>query len=269
MGYAAAAMSGSRATSDLHFGPWRPRLAAWSGFGVVIEGLVHDDGVPAPADYADEVLLTPAHREVFLALIDAVGLVVCKHVGGDDATHRDVRGRSSRGRLSQGEYYHHDGCSGPNKPRVVEIRCPHQPVERRTATAVAPFPEVLYAQLRALPEAAPEALAEGELARWHADLVADGALPAELWNTVQGLVNRGVRRTLGPEPARAYLRTVDLRVGAYREPWSMGESRFIANANPHKTFQHRRAYLEPHTGGHPNGRLVKRWPDGPPLEDHD
>ncbi|HEY0134824.1 MAG TPA: hypothetical protein VGB85_12110, partial [Nannocystis sp.] len=154
------------------------------------------------------------------------------------------------------------------KPRVVEIRCPHQPVARRVATAVAPFPEVLYAQLIELPAAIGDGL-DGELAAWHRTLLAEGALPPELWNTVQGLVNRAVRRELGPEPARAYMRAVDLRAGAYREPWSMGESRFIANANAHKTYQHRRAYLEPHTGGHPNGRLVKRWPDGPALEDHD
>lgn len=253
----------------LRFGPWRMRLAAWAGIGVIIEGLEDEAGERAPADYTNEVLLRPEYREGFLAVIDAVGLVVCKNVGGDDALHRDVRGRSSRGRLSQGEYYHHDGCSGPDKPRVVEIRCPHQTVDRRTATAVAPFPEVLYAQLKLLPEAVPEALESAELAGWHAAVMAEGGLPQALWNTAQGLVNRTVRRELGPEPARAYLRAVDVEVGAYREPWSMGESRFIANANAQRTFQHRRAYLEPHTGGHPNGRLVKRWPDGPALEDHE
>ena len=246
-------------------GPWRLRLAPWSGLGVVVDGLERDDGAAAPADYANAVLLTPEHRAQFLALIDAAGLVVLKNVGGDDALHRDVRGRSSRGRLSQGEYYHHDGCSGPSKPRIVEIRCPYQPVARRIATAVAPFPEVLYAQLLALPDPAVTA----ELATWRAALLADGGIAADERDTVQGLVNRSVRRELGPEAARAYLRDVDLRAGAYREPWSMGESRFIANANPHRTCQHRRAYLEPHAGGRPNGHLVKRWPDGPPLEDHD
>ena len=267
-GVSSAAMPLSITPADLRFGPWRLRVAAWPGPGVVIEGLERDDGAAAPADYVDDLLLTAEHRDGFLELIDAAGLVVCKRVGGTDATHRDVRGRSSRGRLSQGEYYHHDGCSGPSKPRVVEIRCPHQPVARRVATAIAPFPEVLYAQLLALPDALPER-PDGELARWHASLIDEGGLPAALWDTVQGLVNRAVRRSLGPEPARAYLRAVDLRAGAYREPWSMGESRFIANANTHKTYQHRRAYLEPHTGGQPSGRLVKRWPDGPPLEDHD
>lgn len=240
------------------FGAWRPRLGAWSGLGVVIEGLVNDvPGVLAPADYTNEILLAEPHREAFLELIDLAGLVVCKQVGGDDAAHRDVRGRSSRGKLSQSEYYHHDGCSGPNKPRVVEIRCPHQAVERHTATAVAPFPEVLYAQLLTLPASL---RTDPEVAAAHAALVADGLLPEAVWDLVQGAVNRTVRRELSAEGARAYLRDVDLQVGAYREPWSMGESRFIANANHGKTMQHRRAYLEPHTGGRPNGHLVKRWP---------
>jgi hypothetical protein len=244
--------------STYHFGAWRARVGAWSGLGVVIEGLVNAvDGVLAPADYTNEVLLSEPHREAFLALIDRAGLVVCKQVGGDDAGHRDVRGRSSRGKLSQGEYYHHDGCSGPTKPRVVEIRCPYQAVERHIATAVAPFPEVLHAQLLALPASL---RADPEIAAAHAAVVAEGRLPEAVWDLVQGAVNRAVRRELGAESARAYLREVDLEVGAYREPWSMGESRFIANANPSKTMQHRRAYLEPHTGGRPNGKLVKRWP---------
>lgn len=246
------------AAGRLRLGAWRLCLGEGSGPGVVIEGLLHEvEGVPAPADYANEVLLSDAHREAFLGLIDRAGLVVCKGVGGDDAAHRDVRGRSSRGKLSQGEYYHHDGCSGPTKPRVVEIRCPHQTVERHTATAVAPFPEVLHAQLLALPA---RLRSDPEVAAAHAALVAEGRLPEAVWDLVQGAVNRTVRRELSAEGARAYLRDVDLLAGAHREPWAMGESRFIANANPNKTMQHRRAYLEPHTGGRPNGKLVKRWP---------
>lgn len=240
-----------------HFGAWRVQLAAWSGLGVVIEGLVHEAGVIAPADYTNEILLAEPQREAFLALVDRVGLVVCKQVGGDDAAHRDVRGRSSRGKLSQGEYYHHDGCSGPNKPRVVEIRCPYQTVGRNIATAIAPFPEVLYAQLLVLPASM---RGDPEVAAAHAALVADGCLPEAVWDLVQGAVNRTVRRELAAEEARAYLREVDAIAGAYREPWAMGESRFIANANPLKTMQHRRAYLGPHTGGVANGKLVKRWP---------
>jgi hypothetical protein len=246
------------AVANIHFGAWRARVGEWSGLGVVIEGLVNEaPGVLAPADYTNEVLLAEPHREGFLELIDRAGLVVCRQVGGDDAAHRDVRGRSSRGKLSQGEYYHHDGCSGPTKPRVVEIRCPFQTVERHTATAVAPFPEVLHAQLLALPASL---RGDPEVAAAHAALVAEGRLPEAVWDLVQGAVNRTVRRELNAEAARAYLREVDLLAGAYREPWAMGESRFIANANPGKTMQHRRAYLEPHTGGRPNGRLVKRWP---------
>ena len=245
------------AARALQLGPWRLRLAPWTGLGVVIEALEPvDDGEPAPADYVNEVLLREPQRAAFFDLIDRAGLVVCKQVGGDDAAHRDVRGRSSRGKLSQGEYYHHDGCSGPSKPRVVEIRCPYQAVGRSIATAVAPFPETLYAMLRELPAE----LRDAELAAWHATLEADGCLPADQWDLVQGTINRTVRRELGAEAARAYFRAVDLRAGAYREPWTMGESRFIANANPTRTLQHRRAYLEVHSGGVPNGKLVKRWP---------
>lgn len=243
-------------------GAWRPRLAAWSGPGVVVEGLEHAHGLPTPVDYVNDLLLTEPHRDAFFRWVDRAGLVICKHVGGDDALHRDVRGRSSRGRLSQGEYYHHDGCSGPTKPRVVEIRCPYQTVERHTATAIGWFPETVYAMLLELPA---NLRAGGELAGWHAALLAEGALPAAAWDTVQGLVIRAARRELSAEGARAYLRDVDLRAGAYREPWTMGESRFIANANPGRTMQHRRAYLEVHGGGRPNGRLVKRWPAEEPV----
>ncbi len=247
------------APPDLHalqFGPWRPRLAAWTGLGVVIEGLEHAAGQPAPANYIDDLLLREPQREPFLALIDRAGLVVCKQVGSDHATHRDVRGRSSRGKLSQGEYYHHDGCSGPVKPRIVEIRCPHQSTPRHIATAIAPFPATVHAMLHELPAA----LVDAELAPWHALVRAGGELPPDQHDLVQGLLNRAIRRDLDAESARAFFRAVDLRAGAYREPWSFGESRFIANRNPTRTMQHRRAYLEVHSGGQANGRLVKRWP---------
>jgi hypothetical protein len=52
---------------------------------------------------------------------------------------------------------------------------------------------------------------------------------------------------------------VDAKANAYFEPWALGESRFIANANSGITMQHRRAYQAPHTGGVANGHLVKRW----------
>lgn len=237
----------------LQFGPWRLRRTPWAGWGLVADGL--EGGGPAPADYVNEVLLQPAYRDGLFALVDQVGLLVCKRVGGDDSLHRDVRGRSSRGRLSQGEYFHHDGCSGPVKPRVVEIRCPYQDIERHTSTAIAPFPEVVHAMLLELPAR----LRIGELAELHRAALEQTLAPSD-WDLVQGTINRVVRRALPAEDQRAYLRQVDLRVGAYREPWEMGETRFIANANGGHTMQHRRAYLEVHTGKRPNGRLVKRWP---------
>lgn len=245
--------------ASLAFGPWRLRVGPTIHLGVVIDGLA-GAGAP-PTDYVNEVLLAPEHRERFFALIDWAGLVVCRAVGGDDGLHRDVRGRSSRGRLSQGEFFHHDGCSGPVKPRVVEIRCPYQDIARHTATAVAPFPEVVAAMLVALPSH----LRRDELARWDDD-IRGGAAIAD-WDEVQGAVNRVVRRSMDAESQRSYLRDVDAVARAYRAPWEMGESRFIANANAVKTLQHRRAYLAPHTGSVPNGRLVKRWPAGPAVDD--
>jgi hypothetical protein len=250
---------------DLQFGAWRPRVVTRSGLGVVIDGLAHaDPAIAAPAAYVDEILLADAHREAFFALIDRAGLVVCKQVGGDDATHAEVRGRSSRGRLSQSEHYHHDGCSGPEKPRVVEIRCPYQTVPRAIATAIAPFPGTVHAMLRALP--ARLRGADAEVATWFATLERDGALPADDHDVAQGAVNRIVRLAMDAETARGYFRDVDDLAGAYREPWTMGESRFIANNNPGHTMQHRRAYLEP-PRGQANGRLVKRWPAGPAMHE--
>jgi hypothetical protein len=244
------------APTDLQLGDWRPRLAPWSGLGLIIEGLDHPGGLAAPGNYIDDLLLREPQREPFLALIDRVGLVVCKQVASDHETHRDVRGRSSRGKLSQGEYYHHDGCSGPVKPRVVEIRCPYQSTPRHIATAIAPFPATVHAMLHELPPA----LVDAELAPWHARVLAGEPLPLETCDLVQGLLNRTLRRELDAESARAFFRAVDLRAGAYREPWDFGESRFIANRNPGRTMQHRRAYLEVHSGGQANGHLVKRWP---------
>ena len=248
--------------TELRFGAWRPRLVASPGLGTIIDGLVHDQPeVSAPADYVDEVLLAAAHREAFFALIDRAGLVVCRNVGGDDRTHAVVRGRSSRGRMSQSELYHHDGCAGPEKPRVVEIRCPHQAVRRAIATAVAPFPDTVHASLLEL--SAEMRAADPEVVRWHATLIADGGLADTDYDVAQGAINRIVRLAMTTEAARGFFRAVDDRAGAYREPWTMGESRFIANANPVRTMQHRRAYLAP--PGQPSGHLVKRWPAGPAM----
>lgn len=250
--------------TDLAFGPWRVRWAPWSGLGVIIAGLVHErPDVATPASYVDEILLAPPYREAFFAVIDQAGLVVCREVGGDDASHAEVRGRSSRGRLSPSELYHHDGCSGPEKPRVVEIRCPYQILGRSIATAIAPFPTTVHAMLMEL--SAELRRADPALVAWYDTLRDRGELAPDDYDLAQGAVNRIVRQGLSPEGTRGFFRAVDERAGAYREPWSMGESRFIANANPVRTMQHRRAYLE--VPGRPSGHLVKRWPAGPAMHD--
>ena len=244
------------------FGSWRLRTVPWLGLGLIVDGLEHDDAaVVAPESYVDLVLLTAEHRDAFFALIDRVGLVVCRGVGGDDATHAEVRGRSSRGKLSPSELYHHDGCSGPEKPRVVEIRCPHQTLPRAIATAIAPFRATVHAMLTCL--SAELRSADPGVVAWHQQLAVDGALAADDYDLAQGAVNRIVRLAMNAEATRSYFRAVDTAAGAYREPWTMGESRFIANANPGVTMQHRRAYLE--EPGRPNGHLVKRWPAGPAM----
>jgi hypothetical protein len=243
-------------TSVLRFGPWTLTTAPWAGLGLIVVGLVHDDdGVSAPDDYVNDVLLSDEHKLSFFDLVDVVGLVVCRNVKGDDAAHVEVRGRSSRGKLSPGELYHHDGCSGPVRPRVVEIRCPYQEVARTVATAVAPFPATVQAMLHALPVVH---RSHGELQRWHTTLTETGALPAGEWDAVQGAINRVVRH-MPAETARRFFRDVDVRAGAFREPWTMGESRFIANENPGRTMQHRRAYLDVVSSA-PTGKLAKRWP---------
>lgn len=232
---------------------WRVRRP--KPFVLVIEG--DADGDPeVPSDYLHDTLLAPAHREAFLQVMDRTGLVVCLNVATRHPTYRDVRGRSSKGRLSQGEYYHHDGCSSPTKPRLVEIRCPYQTVARSVATAVAPHHDVLRAMLQVLPAELDDPAVFGP---WRQRL-ADGPWPsnAEL-DTLQGLLNRTVRRKLPAEAARAYFRDVDAAANAYVLPWSMGESRLIANANDGLTLQHRRAYLQENRPGVANGSLVKRW----------
>jgi len=219
--------------------------------------LVLEPRAPTERDLLHEELLAPAARDAFWRLVDQTGLVVVRRVHVDSSPYRGVRGRSSRGRLSQGEYFHHDGCSGPTKPRVVEIRCPHQAVARRIPTAVAPFPATVYAMLRALPASL---LENAELRGWSERLERDAELPAEQLDLVQGVVTRAVRRGLSAEQARAYFLEVDRGCDAYVEPWQMGESRFIANANPGRTMQHRRAYGASAGDRRPTGTLLKRWP---------
>jgi hypothetical protein len=219
-----SAATPSETTSVLNFANAQWRVRRPRPFVLVIEGEVGHEG-SEPTDYLHNQLLLPEWREAFYQLVDATGLVVCLNVHTQHPTYRDVRGRSSKGRLSQGEYYHHDGCTGPVKPRFVEIRCPIQPQTRGVATAVAPHHDVVKAMVQ--------------------------VLPAELAGTV--------RKKLNAEGARSYFRQVDAAANAYFEPWALGESRFIANANSGITMQHRRAYQAPHTGGVANGHLVKRW----------
>lgn len=232
---------------------WRVRRP--KPFVLVFEGEVGQEA-HEPNDYLHDKLLLPEWRQAFYDLVDTTGLVVCLNVHTQHPTYRDVRGRSSKGRLSQGEYYHHDGCTGPVKPRLVEIRCPIQPQTRGVATAVAPHRDVVKAMVQVLPAelAASAALATQDLGQDALAQMDETAL-----DQLQGLITRTVRKKLKAEGARAYFRQVDVAANAYFEPWALGESRFIANANRGVTMQHRRAYQAPHTGGVAHGHLVKRW----------
>ncbi len=209
---------------------------------------------PSAPDLHD-TLLSPSARAAFFDRVDREGFVVLRGVRSEHVSYRPVRGRSSPGKLSPGEFFHHDGCAGPTKPRVVEIRFPFQDVPRNVATAVAPFPALLAAMVRALPRALrhrPElhALDADELAR----------APRDEADHVQGLLNRLVRRELPAADARSYFREVERLSGAYVHRWAPGDSLFIANNNPVCTYQHRRSYPEVAFDGRPNGNLVKRWP---------
>ena len=252
-----AATSSALASSMLEFANCQWRVRRPKPFVLVIEGEVGHEATE-PRDYLHDQLLLPEWREAFYKLVDATGLVVCLNVHTQHPTYRDVRGRSSKGRLSQGEYYHHDGCTGPVKPRFVEIRCPIQPQTRGVATGVAPHRDVVKAMVQVLPAelAATPALATQDISLEALDQMDDAAL-----DHVQGLITRTVRKKLDAEGARSYFRQVDAAANAYVEPWALGESRFIANANSGLTMQHRRAYQAPHTGGVANGHLVKRWPN--------
>ena len=257
---ASAAAASDTAASDtaasvLNFANAQWRVRRPRPFVLVIEGEVGQE-TQAPSDYLHDKLLLPEWREAFYRLVDATGLVVCLNVHTQHPTYRDVRGRSSKGRLSQGEYYHHDGCTGPVKPRFVEIRCPIQPQTRGVATAIAPHHDVVKAMVQMLPAelAASPALAGQDMA-----LASISQMDYAALDHLQGLITRTVRKKLNAEGARSYFRQVDVAANAYFEPWALGESRFIANANSGVTMQHRRAYQAPHTGGVANGHLVKRW----------
>ena len=247
-------------TSVLNFANAMWRVRRPKPFVLVIEGEVGDE-TAAPSDYLHDKLLLPQWREAFYKLVDATGLVVCLNVHTQHSTYRDVRGRSSKGRLSQGEYFHHDGCTGPVKPRFVEIRCPIQPQTRSIATAVAPHRDVVKAMVQVLAAELPAELATLKAVTTR-DISPDALsqLDDDALDHLQGLITRTVRKKLNAEGARSFFRQVDVAANAYFEPWALGESRFIANANSGITMQHRRAYQAPHTGGVANGHLVKRWP---------
>lgn len=240
---------------EVRVGQFRLRASRPPGFGLILHGIAGAEH-HGESDWLHDVLRTNADRDALFDLVDREGLVVCKQVRTAHPSYRGVRGRSSRGRISQGESYHHDGCSSPTRPRVVEIRCPHQPTERHTRTAIAPFPDTVIAMLHELPE---RLRSRDEPGAMLAQLEREPAWSPEQWDHAQGIVNRIIRRELSTDAARAYFCAVDERVRAYREPWDPGESRLVANENPGRTMQHRRAYLEP-PNGRPNGRLVKRWP---------
>jgi hypothetical protein len=252
-------------------------------FGLIIEGpasdlmaqrFPHATGGMAGCDYLHQHLLTPANRQAFFDLVSRAGLVVCRNVATDHETYRKVRGKSSMAKLSQAEYYHHDGCSCPENPRVVEIRLPHQVHGRNVATAIAPFPCVLRAMLQALPEKLLNDPEVGEFRSyleatpfWHfqrKQYLAEAESPARQaeWEKIQGKLTRTVRHNLDVESSRSYFRDVDQLAAAYVLPWQMGESRFMLNhhADLACTMQHRRAYQQPREINEQNGSLVKRWP---------
>ncbi len=243
-----------------HIGEWALIASRPGTFGLVVHGVRADEGESTqdpPTDWLHGLLLDNAHREAFFHLVDLEGVVVCKRVATAHPTYRSVRGRSSRGRLSQGEYFHHDGCSGPTKPRVVEIRFPVQAVERHIATSIAPFPATVVAMLTALPT---EIAARPPFPAWRTRIASAGPMSRAEWDVLQGLLTRAIRRELNAEAARAYFRIVDVSAGAHVTHWEWGDSCFIANNNEQRTAQHRRAYLQPVSDGRANGNLVKRWP---------
>lgn len=237
----------------LHLDKLALRIVRRKGYGVVVNGVMGS----STTWYLDGVMGDPLEREAFFSAVDTHGVVVCRNLDIDPTPYRGVRGKRSRGRLSQGEFFHHDGCSTPVKPRVVEIRCPEQACVRTMGTSVAPFPDVVRALLAVIPPAVKrtEALAAFD------EAVAAGLHTTwdhESWEAVQGAVNRALRG-MAPEAARELLAHADTTLPCFREPWTLRESRFIANNNRHQTAQHRRVCTS-WSSGEPNGHLHKRWP---------
>jgi len=245
-------------TQTLELGGERFQVSRPHDFGIVINRPI--DAGEVGEDYLHQVLLREDVRDSFLEIVDNEGLVVCKNVRTTEPSYRKVRGKSSHGKLSQAEYYHHDGCSCPVKPRVVEIRMPHQLINRNIATAIAPFRSVVAAMLRSLPQ---EMLTHGELeSTLHQFSCSPSEQPlVDTWDQIQGRITRLVRRELDAESCRVFFRQVDDEANAYVEPWEMGESRLICNnhKNLAETMQHRRSYQAPRMSAEANGSLVKRW----------
>ncbi len=246
--------------SQLVFGEVRFLTLRPHSFGLVINGPEPHSSGDSSEDYLHGVLLAPSNREAFMALIDQERLVLCKNVRTSATSYRKVRGKSSVVKLSQAEYYHHDGCSSPTKPRIVEIRFPHQDIARNIATAIAPFPAVIRSMLLALPATA---LSDDELASYHHSFSGPPAdyPPPTTWDHIQGKITRLVRREMDAEACRAFFRTVDELSDAYVLPWEMGESRLMLNSHDDltRTMQHRRSYQKPRETSEQNGSLVKRW----------
>ncbi len=254
-------MASVASDNTLVFGKFRFPVFRPHSFGLVIDrpasGETSDE---FPEDYLHEVLLAPGNRETFMELIQNERLIVCKNVRSNAPTYRKVNGKSSIAKLSQAEYFHHDGCSSPTKPRVVEIRCPHQAIARNIATAIAPFPAVVRAMLLALPES----FLKHDDVESYRDVFSGSVAeypPPESWDQIQGKVTRLVRRELDAEACRSYYRTVDKLADAYVLPWEMGESRLMLNSHLDltRTMQHRRSYQQPRNSSEQNGSLVKRW----------
>ena len=230
-------------------------------FGLVLNRPIEIDSESAGEDYLHEILLKPENQESLFSLIEAEGLVVCLNVRSNAPSYRKVRGKSSVSKLSQAEYYHHDGCSSPTKPRIVEIRCPHQAIARNIATAIASFPAVIRAMLSALPDSL---VKDEELLRFRDAFTSPASEQPtpDQWDNIQGKVTRLARRELDAEGCREYFRQVDALANAYVLPWQMGESRLMLNSHEDlsRTMQHRRAYQTSRVEAGQNGSLVKRWP---------
>ncbi len=230
-------------------------------FGLVIDQPLDCANSADAQDYLHRILLSPGNREPWFELVEAERLVVCRNVHSDAPSYRRVRGKSSASKLSQAEYYHHDGCSSPVKPFIVEIRCPHQAVARNIATAIAPFPAVIRAMVSAIPS---ELIVDQELLDLQAIFAGPKAdyPPPSSWDAIQGKITRLVRRELDAERCRDYFRCVDSAANAYVLAWEMGESRWMLNSHSDltRTMQHRRSYQRPRGVAEQNGSLVKRWP---------